>query len=89
MQDIKLLNMLEAARNRAANQARIVAETRAQHAQAVRNSMIATAKRLSSQLKRQEMALAMSNEELRECEKAVREEGDLVTPAADNNNKKK
>lgn len=88
MQSIQLLNMLEAARNRANNMARLVAETKAQHSAAVKNSMIATAKRLNGQLKRQEMSLALANEEVREIEAGLAREGDLLTDKTGNKKEK-
>lgn len=88
MQSVQLLNMLESARNRAANQARMVSETKAAHDVAVAKTMLTTAKKLRAQLKRQEMALALTNEEVRELETALKEEGDLITPAKPNANKR-
>lgn len=87
-QDIKLLNMLENAKRRASGQAAIVAETKAQHDHAVKNSMISTAKRLRTALARQEMALALTTEEIRECERALSAQADLVTQASENGKKK-
>lgn len=87
MPSIDQLNMLEKAKARAGNCARIVSETRKQHDIAVAKSMIHVAKRLRAQLTRQDTALAIANAEVREIEQSLAAEGDLVTEAQ--NGKKK
>lgn len=80
MQSIEMLNILENARNRANAQAQIVEKTRKEHDAAMASGLNNTAKRLRTNLKRQEMALALTQSEIREIEAAVAKEGDLVTP---------
>lgn len=80
MQSIDTLNMLEKARQRANTQAHLVETTQREHDIAIAQSMNATAKRLRTQLKRQQMSLALTQAEIREIEQSIAKEGDLVTP---------
>lgn len=89
MQSIELNNMLDRARNRAGAAAALVARTRAEYDLAVSKRMITTAKKLKGTLSRQETALGLANEEVREIEAALSAEGDLVSQAQKNGGKAK
>lgn len=89
MQSIDLLNMLEQTRQRAHTQSALLAKTREAHAFALQKNLIANEKKLRSQIKRQEMALALTNAEVIELEKASKEAGDLLTPPDKSGNNKR
>lgn len=88
MQSIELLNMLEATRSRAAAQQNLLTKTREAHAFALQKHLVANEKKLRAQIKRQEMALALTNAEVIELEKACKEAGDLLTPPDKSGNKR-
>lgn len=81
--NIKLLQLLDKVKTRATAQKLILDTTREQHQEAYANNMIATAKRLLTQLKRQEAAYNATLAEQAELEAAVKAQGDLITPPAD------
>lgn len=80
MSDIKLLNMLEQVKNRATAQKLLLDSTREQYNEATANNMIATSKRLLTQMKRQESAYNLTCQEQAEIENAVKAKGDLISP---------